>query len=197
MRPDGGPAHGPAHVPRRPRGRSPPRPARRRRAAGQAGAAGQGRDGSKRARMDRRHLLVTATLGAVARAFGAEAQQRHQPPRRVGLLSPAYYPNSPSVQGLKTGLRALGFAEGRDLVFEPALGEGDAERLRNAAAALVTAQIDVIFAEQAAAAQAAREATERVPVIFSAVGDPVAAGLVKTIAHPGTNVTGVSGLTTE
>jgi ABC-type uncharacterized transport system substrate-binding protein len=99
----------------------------------------------------------------VACAFGAEAQQHHQPPRRVGLLSPAYYPNSPSVQGLKTGLRELGFAEGRDLVFEPALGEGDAERLRNAAAALVKAQIDVIFAEQAAAAQAAREATERVP----------------------------------
>ena len=55
----------------------------------------------------------------------------------------------------------------------------------------------VIFAEQAAAAQVAREATERVPVVFSAVGDPVAAGLVKTIAHPETNVTGVSGLTTE
>ncbi|HWM79336.1 MAG TPA: ABC transporter substrate binding protein [Methylomirabilota bacterium] len=147
--------------------------------------------------MDRRHFLKAATLGVLAPAVGAEAQQRQQSPRRVGLLSSAYYPNSPAVQGLKTGLREVGFEEGRDLVFETALGEGDAQRVRAAAAALVRAKVEVIFADQEGAARAAKDATERIPVVFTAVGDPVATGMVKSLAHPGANVTGVSGLTTE
>ena len=147
--------------------------------------------------MDRRHFLKAATLGVLAPAVGAEAQQRQQSPRRVGLLSSAYYPNSPAVQGLKTGLREVGFEEGRDLVFETALGEGDAQRVRAAAAALVRAKVEVIFADQEGAARAAKDATDRIPVVFTAVGDPVATGMVKSLAHPGANVTGVSGLTTE
>ncbi len=147
--------------------------------------------------MDRRHFLKAATLGVLAPAVGAEAQQRQQSPRRVGLLSSAYYPNSPAVQGLKTGLREVGFEEGRDLVFETALGEGDAHRVRAAAAALVRAKVEVIFADQEGAARAAKDATDRIPVVFTAVGDPVATGMVKSLAHPGANVTGVSGLTTE
>ena len=147
--------------------------------------------------MDRRHFLKAATLGVLTPAVGAEAQQRQQSPRRVGLLTSAYYPNSPAVQGLKTGLREVGFEEGRDLVFETALGEGDAQRLRAAAAALVRAKVEVIFADQEGAARAAKDATDRIPVVFTAVGDPVATGMVKSLAHPGANVTGVSGLTTE
>jgi putative ABC transport system substrate-binding protein len=147
--------------------------------------------------MDRRHFLKAATLGVLAPAVGAEAQQRQQSPRRVGLLSSAYYPNSPAVQGLKTGLREVGFEEGRDLVFETALGEGDAQRVRAGAAALVRAKVEVIFADQEGAARAAKDATDRIPVVFTAVGDPVATGMVKSLAHPGANVTGVSGLTTE
>jgi putative ABC transport system substrate-binding protein len=147
--------------------------------------------------MDRRYFLKAATLGVLAPAVGAEAQQRQQSPRRVGLLSSAYYPNSPAVQGLKTGLREVGFEEGRDLIFETALGEGDAQRVRTAAAALVRARVEVIFADQEGAARAAKDATDRIPVVFTAVGDPVATGMVKSLAHPGANVTGVSGLTTE
>ncbi len=147
--------------------------------------------------MDRRHFLKTATLGVLGPAFGAEAQQRHPSPHRIGILSQAYFPNAPSVRGLKTGLRELGFDEGRDLLFETALGEGDAQRVRAAAMTLVRAKVDVIFADQEAAARAAKEATERIPIVFCAVGDPVATGMVKAMAHPGANATGVSGLTTE
>ncbi len=147
--------------------------------------------------MDRRHLLKTATIAGLASVLSAEAQQRPPAPRRVGLLIPAYFPNPPSVQGLKKGLRELSFEEGRDVIFEAALGEGDAQRLRAAAMTLVRAGVDVIFAEQEAAARAAKDATDRIPVVFSAVGDPVATGMVKAMAHPGANVTGVSGLTTE
>jgi putative ABC transport system substrate-binding protein len=147
--------------------------------------------------MDRRHFLKTATLGVLVPAVGAEAQPRQPSPHRIGILSSAYFPNSPPALGLKTGLRELGFEEGRDLLFETVLGEGDAERVRAGAMALVRAKVDVIFADHEAAARAAKEATERIPIVFCAVGDPVATGMVKAMAHPGANVTGVSGLTTE
>ena len=62
---------------------------------------------------------------------------------------------------------------------------------------LANAKVDVIFAEFEIAARAGKDAADRIPLVFSAVGDPGATGLVKTIAHPGANVTGVSGLTTE
>jgi putative ABC transport system substrate-binding protein len=147
--------------------------------------------------IDRRHFLKTATLGVLAPAFGAEAQPRQPSSHRIGILSSAYFPNSPSARGLKTGLRELGFEEGRDLLFETVLGEGDAQGVRAGAMALVRAKVEVIFADQEAAARAAKDATERIPIVFSAVGDPVATGMVKAMAHPGANVTGVSGLTTE
>lgn len=136
-------------------------------------------------------------MGVLASAFGAHAQQRQSSPPRVGLLSPAYFPNAPPVQGLKAGLQELGFEEGRNVLYETTVSEGDPQRLRAAATALVNAKVDVIFAEFDIAARAGKDATDRIPIVFAAVGDPVATGLVKAIAHPGANITGVSGLTTE
>ena len=146
--------------------------------------------------MDRRHILKVGAMGVLASAVGAHAQQRQSPPR-IGLLSPAYFPNAPSVQGLKAGLQELGFEEGRSVIYETTVSEGDTQRLRAAATTLVNAKVDVIFAEFELAARVAKDATDRIPIVFSAVGDPVATGLVKSIAHPGANITGVSGLTTE
>ena len=147
--------------------------------------------------MNRRHVLKAAAMGVLASAFGAHAQQRQSSPPRVGLLSPAYFPNAPPVQGMKAGLQELGFEEGRNVIYETTVSEGDPQRLRAAATALVNAKVDVIFAEFDIAARAGKDATDRIPIVFAAVGDPVATGLVKAIAHPGANITGVSGLTTE
>jgi len=146
--------------------------------------------------MDRRHILKAGTMGVLASTLGAHAQQRQSPPR-IGLLSPAYFPNAPSVQGLKAGLQELGFEEGRSVLYETTVSEGDPQRLRAAATTLVNAKVDVIFAEFEIAARVGKDATDRIPIVFSAVGDPVATGLAKSIAHPGANITGVSGLTTE
>jgi putative ABC transport system substrate-binding protein len=66
-----------------------------------------------------------------------------------------------------------------------------------AAAALVAAGVDLIFTSNEAATQAAKAATRTVPIVFTLVGDPVAAGIVAKLAQPGANVTGISGLTTE
>ncbi len=128
--------------------------------------------------------------------FSASAQ-RTRPPHRVGVLNDARAANHPTVEGLKAGLRDLGFEEGRDVTFDVTLTDGNLDRMPAAAAALVKAGVDVIFASSEAATLAAKAATQTIPIVFTLVGDPVAAGIVTSLAHPVGNLTGVSSLTTE
>jgi putative ABC transport system substrate-binding protein len=87
--------------------------------------------------------------------------------------------------------------EGRDVVFEIRFTRGDLAALPAAARALSVSGMDLIFTVGEAATRAAMAATRTVPIVFVGVGDPVAAGIVKAVAHPAGNVTGVSGLETE
>lgn len=126
----------------------------------------------------------------------AEAQEGHRP-YRVGILNEAWAANHPTVEGLKAGLRELGLEEGRDVTFDIRFTEGNPEATSGAAAALVRAGIDLLFTSNEAATLAAKAATQKIPVVFTLVGDPVAAGIVQKLAHPEANLTGVSSLTTE
>ena len=118
-------------------------------------------------------------------------------PYRVGVLNEASAANHPTVEGLKAGLKELGLGGGRDITFDIHFTKGDPSATNAAAAALVKAQVDLLFTSNEAAAQAAKSATQKVPIVFTLVGDPVAIGIVTQLAHPGGNVTGVSNLTTE
>lgn len=126
----------------------------------------------------------------------ADAQQA-RPPYRVGTLTAAWAPNHPAVEGLRAGLAALGMNEGRDVVFDHRYVEGRLEELPVAAASLVASRIDVLFTVAENATQAAANATTKLPIVFANVGDPVASGFVRELAHPGGNLTGVSNLETE
>lgn len=146
-------------------------------------------------------LLSICALGALAvvcvllsaKADAGEARR----PYRVGVLNEAWAANHPTVEGLKAGLRELGFEEGRDVTFDIHFTKGDPSATNAAAAAFVKAQVDLLFTSNEAATQAAKDATQKVPIVFTLVGDPVAVGIVTQLAHPGGNVTGVSSLTTE
>jgi ABC-type uncharacterized transport system substrate-binding protein len=123
-----------------------------------------------------------------------------QPPRRplrIGVLNAAWAASHPTVEGLKAGLKELGFEDGRDVTFDVRFTEGKLDAIPPAAEALVKARVDLIFTSQEAATQAAKDATESVPIVFTLVGDPVGAGIVSKLAQPGGNVTGVSSLQTE
>jgi putative ABC transport system substrate-binding protein len=93
---------------------------------------------------------------------------------------------------LREGLRELGWIEGRNLVVETRFAEGRRERLGALAGNLVGLPVEVIVAFGTAAALAARQATDRLPIVMAASGDPVGAGLVASLARPGGNVTGLS-----
>jgi putative ABC transport system substrate-binding protein len=126
----------------------------------------------------------------------AHAQQAPRP-HRIGVLNEAWAANHPTVEGLRAGLRELGFEEGRDVVFDIRFTQGKPEATRGAAEALVKDGVDLIVTSNEAATQAAKNATKKIPVVFTLVGDPVMAGILRVIARPGANLTGVSSLTSD
>lgn len=109
---------------------------------------------------------------------------------RLGLLSPTS--QWVGMDALREGLRALGYVEGHNLIIEHRSAEGRFERLPDLAAELARLRVDIIVAVVTQASLAAKNATKTIPVVMVAVGDPVEAGLVPSLARPGGNVTGTS-----
>jgi putative ABC transport system substrate-binding protein len=112
---------------------------------------------------------------------------------RIGALVPPLL-ISPE-EGMREGLRELGYIEGRNLTVERRLGE-TTDALQSGAADLVRSKVDVIVAFGTLAARAALTATSTIPVVFIS-GDPIGTGLVASLARPGANATGVSTLSSE
>jgi putative ABC transport system substrate-binding protein len=143
--------------------------------------------------MDRRVFVAGAiTLLAARRAEAQQAIVR----ARIGYLA--------SGQGLgprgeifRDELRSLGWAEGENLVIEYRFAGDEYAGLRNLASDLVRLKVDVIFAASAPAAQASKQATTTIPIVFHTLNDPVQAGFVESLARPGSNLTGNAGLGPE
>lgn len=139
-------------------------------------------------------LVLVGLLAVVALdALAQPAPRVH----RIGVLNEAWAANHPTVEGLKAGLRELGFEEGRDVRFDIRFTEGDLDALPAAATALAKSGVDLIVTSQYAAARAAKDATTRIPIVFTLLSDPVAAGIVAKPARPEGNVTGVTTLQAE
>jgi putative ABC transport system substrate-binding protein len=94
-------------------------------------------------------------------------------------------------------MRDLGYVEGRNLIIEYRFAEGKLDRFPALAAELVALRVEVIVAPPTPAAEAAKQATGTIPIVFAGAGDPVTSGLVASLARPGGNVTGLSGLSPE
>jgi putative ABC transport system substrate-binding protein len=115
----------------------------------------------------------------------------------VGFLSPRSRPadlDADYYGAFPRRMRELGYIEGRNLAVEWRFADGDYARLPKMAADLVQRKVDVIVALGPPGATAARDATATIPIVFVVSADPVAAGLVKSFARPGGNVTGVFNL---
>jgi len=143
-----------------------------------------------------RTVLVAVAILLWLPTHVGEAQKAPRP-FRIGVLNAAWAASHPTVEGLKAGLKELGFEDGRDVTFDIRFTEGKLDTMPAAAEALVKAGVDLIFTSQEAATHAAKDATESVPIVFTLVGDPVGAGIVRQLGQPGGNVTGVSSLQTE
>lgn len=94
-------------------------------------------------------------------------------------------------------MSALGYVEGENLVLEWRFSDGDNSKLQGLAADLVHSKVDVILAPGTPAASAAINATTSIPIVLASINDPVGLGLVKSLAHPGGNVTGLANLSAD
>jgi len=146
--------------------------------------------------MERRTFLGTLGLSVLAAPLAAEAQQAVKIPR-IGFLAVNLAASPHLPEAFRQGLRDLGYVEGRNVVIEYRETEGKPERFPALAAELVALKVDVILAGGTPHALAAKQATKTIPIVFASVADPVASGLVTSLARPGGNVTGLSNFAPE
>jgi len=141
---------------------------------------------------------ITLSLVGLFAPVAAEAQQTAKIPR-IGYLATNLAGSPPaSREAFLEGLRDLGYVEGDNVLIEYRDAEGKDARLPALAAELVGLKVDVIVpAAGTLAALAAKKATSSLPIVFIAVGDPVASGLVASLARPGGNATGLSAVSPE
>jgi putative ABC transport system substrate-binding protein len=97
----------------------------------------------------------------------------------------------------RAGLRELGYVEGKNIIVEPRWADGDYRRLPALVQELLQLKVDVLVTAATPPSRAAMAATKTTPIVFVAVGEPIAVGLVKSMARPGGNITGLSLLTNE
>jgi putative tryptophan/tyrosine transport system substrate-binding protein len=142
--------------------------------------------------MDTSRRAVCAVLAALA-AGGTDAQTRVH---RIGYLSLRASPAAID-EAFISGMRDLGYVEGRNLAIEYRWAANDPARLETYAGELTRARVEVIVTATTAGTRATMQATRTIPIVMAAAADPVAAGLVASLARPGGNVTGVSLQTTD
>jgi len=139
--------------------------------------------------MDRRAFIGTLAGGLLAAPLAVEAQQAGKV-YRIGLLSGGSAAVPDLLRLSEDRLRALGYIEGQNFVVERRYAEGKLDELPRPVTELLQARVDLIVTVGTPAARSAQQATATIPIIFSLAADPVAAGLVATMARPGGNLTG-------
>lgn len=140
----------------------------------------------------RRRLIAAIALAALAPAVGAQSATRGES-RRLGVLSVgARASDFPNWQPLLGNLAMLGYKEGANLVLEWRFADDRSERLAELAKDLVRSRIDALVTIGTLATRALQRATNTVPIVTGAVGDPILGGFAKSLARPGGNVTGLS-----
>jgi putative ABC transport system substrate-binding protein len=138
----------------------------------------------------REFIALTGSVAAWPIRVGAQSARKRAVPL-VGYLSPGgQTPLSKDV--FREGLQDLGYVVGQNIAIEYRRGNGAFDRLSDFAAELVALDVDVIVAIVTQAALAAKKATARIPIVMAGVADPVGAGLIASLSHPGGNVTGTS-----
>ena len=145
--------------------------------------------------ISRRRIVFAFGAGTLA-PLASFAQQRIV--WRIGFLS-ALGESSLVIRetAFRAGLKELGYVEGKTFVIERRYADGDAERLRSFAEELVRLKVDVIVTTGPTTTPAAKQATSSIPIVMGFDSDPVGSGLIASLARPGGNITGLSGLSAE
>jgi len=150
--------------------------------------------------MERRDFITLLASAGAAWPFAARAQKRDGV-WRIGYLSATETPGEPQAQSrrliMEAALAQLGYVEGKNLVIERRLLSDQVERVKEVAAELVALHPDAIVAVNTPDVAAALSKTKAIPIVFVNPADPIASGFITSLARPGGNATGTTGLTIE
>jgi putative ABC transport system substrate-binding protein len=140
--------------------------------------------------------LLCALLFALCTSAAAQQPAKV---RRIGVVTGTGNPNEAgsSIKIFRQALQDLGYSEGKNILFEYRYTEGDRDRIPGIIAELMNLKVDILFSTQAIVVRAAKQATKTLPIVMAITPDPVAAGLVDSLARPGENITGLTFLTRE
>jgi ABC-type uncharacterized transport system substrate-binding protein len=142
----------------------------------------------------KRREFTAILLGAAAMFPAVTRAQQAGKVWRIGYLSPG---QSDSLKAFMQGLNDLGYIDGKNMHIERRSADGKLDQLPALAAELVKGKVDAILAESSFAVEAARQATKTIPIVMTAVGNPVGSGFVKSISQPGGNITGLTNVSIE
>ena len=147
--------------------------------------------------MNRRSAVLTLfALGAAPLRTFAQQQSRKVP--RIGWLAPGTQSaQAVTLEEYRSGMRELGYVEGRTVETEYVYADGQLDRLPGLAAELVARKVDVIVTASTPGCLAAKHATKTIPIVFAVSSDPISMGVVATLARPGGNITGLSVMASE
>jgi len=138
----------------------------------------------------KRREFITLLGGAAAWPLAARAQQGKA--YTIGVLAVTSLNADVLLKALREGLRDAGYIEGRNLRLEVRIAEGTPDVQAQNAAELVRLKVDLIVTFFTPTALAAKQATSEIPIVMAGAGDPVATGLIASLARPGGNVTGLT-----
>jgi ABC-type uncharacterized transport system substrate-binding protein len=134
-------------------------------------------------------ILFALCSALLAPSFSVQAQQPTKVPR-IGYLSGAG-PDADNLKGFRQGLRDLGYIEGKNILIEYRDTGATEDRIPNLVAELVQLKVDVLVVATLTMIRSAKQATKTIPIVMVTSADPVATGLIDSLARPGGNVTGV------
>jgi len=149
---------------------------------------------SEECRVKRKITVLTLCAMLFALCVSVDAQQPAKI-HKIGVLRADSPPNL-SAETFQQAMRDLGYVEGKNIFIEYRYAEGKVDRLPNLAEELVRLNVDVIWA-LGPAVSPAKNATKTIPIVITHVSDPVGSGLVASLARPGGNITGLSGVAQE
>jgi ABC-type uncharacterized transport system substrate-binding protein len=145
--------------------------------------------------MKRRQFITL--LGGATTAWPFAVRAELAAPRRIGVLLVGLSPDSKEAKRFRLGLRDAGYSDGRDVLIEWRSANGDYDRVPSLVADLLQSKVEVIVQDSTVGTEVTKRVTSTVPIVMALVLDPVGSGLVKSLAHPGENVTGLSMMATE
>src|SRR5882757_9756649 len=141
--------------------------------------------------MNRREFVKFSAVSTAVWPFAVRAQQKVH---RIGVLLVS---GAEFMGPYREVLQSLGYVEGKNIQFEVRSAQGQRDRLPDLAAELVRNKVDLIVASLTPAVTAAKNATLDIPIVMAPAGDPVATGLIDSLARPGGNITGLAGTASE